>query len=146
MKRNKASSLSAEDEQAKLKEVAAALEHALSFERMIEQDEFYAGGIAKAFEVALEYAWKYLKHRVNSEHLEAYSPREAIKLAGSIMLIDDPEFWLRCLDARNLAVHDYIGISRKDYLRLIKRFLEELKRLIAASGGKPPKKTRKTSA
>ena len=130
MKKTKPQSQPQRQEPTKLDETAAALEHALSFEHLIKSDEFYAGGIAKAYEVALEYSWKYLKQRADIEHLEAYSPREAIKLAGRIGLIDDVEFWLRCMDARNLAVHDYIGISREDYLLLIKRFLKELRKLI----------------
>ena len=44
-----------------------ALEHALNFEGKITEDSFYFGGIAKAFETAIEYAWKYFRY----EALEA---------------------------------------------------------------------------
>ena len=39
--------------------------------------------------------------------------------------IADPEFWAKVLDARNGSVHDYFGISRDAYLKIMKRFVAE---------------------
>jgi uncharacterized protein with HEPN domain len=37
--------------------------------------------------------------------------------------------WLDFLEDRNLAVHDYLGISDEDYIKMIKEFLIEVKKL-----------------
>lgn len=113
----------------KLKDAIRDLEHALSFEKKIRQDGFYFSGITKTFEVCLEYAWKYFKRRAQEEGYDAYSPRESIKIAGRLGLIDDVDRWLDFLDDRNEAVHDYIGISQTDYLKTIKSFLAAVKKL-----------------
>ena len=107
-----------------------ALEHALSFEGKIGKDEFYFSGIAKSFEVAFEYGWKYLKVAVEESGLGAPSPRDAIKQAAKISLLDDPELWLECLRVRNVAVHDYLGISREAYLKLIHAYFRSAKKLL----------------
>ncbi len=124
----------AEDE--KFKKSVDALEHALSFLKQAQKDEFYFAGISKSFETCLEYAWKYLKKKVAEEGLEVFSPKEAIKLAGRIGLIDDVEKWLDFLQDRNLAVHDYLGVSDKDYLSTIQSFFQEAEKLIQKRG--PP--------
>lgn len=113
----------------KLKQAIHNLEHALSFEGRIAEDGFYFSGIAKNFESCLEYAWKYFKRMAQKEGIEPYSPRDAIKAAGKIGLIDDVEKWFDFLDDRNDAVHDYMGISDEDYLKTIKEFLKEVKKL-----------------
>jgi nucleotidyltransferase substrate binding protein (TIGR01987 family) len=121
------------DEDAKLKKSIEALEHALSFEGKARKDAFYFAGIAKSFEICIEYAWNYLKRKVMDEGLDAYSPKEAIKLAGRIGLIDNVEKWLDFLEDRNLAVHDYLGVSDEEYLKTTKEFLSEAKKLIGSS-------------
>ncbi len=113
----------------KLIESIQKLEQALKHEKKIHDDPIYFAGISKCFEVCLEYAWKYMKREATAQGYEAYSPKESIKLGGKIKLIDNVELWLDFLEDRNLAVHDYLGISEKDYLTLIKSFLKEVKRL-----------------
>jgi nucleotidyltransferase substrate binding protein (TIGR01987 family) len=117
------------NELAKLHEALAALEHALTFEKQIAKDPFYFAGIAKSFEIAFEYCWKYFKHVATEEGMEPFSPREAIKIAGQVNRIEDVKQWLAFLDTRNLAVHDYLGVPQKDYLRVIKEFLIAAKRI-----------------
>jgi len=87
--------------------------------------------ISKCFEVALEYAWKFFKRRIESDGMEIYTPKDAIRAAASIGLIDNPELWISFIDNRNLSVHDYLGIEDKEYLESIKVFLRECKRLRA---------------
>ncbi|MBI2091900.1 MAG: nucleotidyltransferase substrate binding protein [Deltaproteobacteria bacterium] len=113
----------------KLKESIEALEHALTFAKKIEEDGFYYFGISKCYETCLEYAWKFCKKRANSEGLEVYSPKDAIRAAGQLKLIDDIEKWIDFLEDRNIGVHDYLGISRDDYLKTIRSFLTEVKKL-----------------
>lgn len=114
----------------KLEKSIAALEHALSFKKKAQDDEFYFSGIAKSFEICLEYAWKHLKKEVDEHGIEVFSPKDTIKAAGRIGLIDDVEIWLDFLVDRNLAVHDYLGISNDEYLKTIEKFLDEVKKLL----------------
>jgi nucleotidyltransferase substrate binding protein (TIGR01987 family) len=106
----------------KLDEALKALQHALIFENKIKQDDFFFGGIAKAFEVAIEYAWKYFRSEAADAGLEVPSPRDAIKQAANLGLIDNLEEWLGLLKTKNIAVHDYIGLPKDEYLAQIKRF------------------------
>ena len=79
--------------------------------------------MAKAFEVLVEYAWKDLKRQVEDEGLDAASPKEAVRQGARLEMIEDPERWIDCINARNDSVHDYFSIPRKDYLSLAKEFL-----------------------
>jgi nucleotidyltransferase substrate binding protein (TIGR01987 family) len=115
----------------KLRQAVGDLKHALEFEGKASKDSFYYLGIAKAFEVCLEYAWKFLKKQVEDEGLEARSPKEAIKIAGRLDIIDDVEKWLSFINTRNLAVHDYKSISDKEYLETIHSFSGEVSKLIS---------------
>jgi hypothetical protein len=70
-----------------------------------------------------EYAWKSLKAAVEDEGIDVLSPKDAIRRAGEIGLLDNVEQWLGFMNARNLAVHDYLGIRNEDYLNIIEEFL-----------------------
>jgi len=101
----------------KLKDTYKTLKEALKFEEKAKKSGgFYSAGIAKSFEICFEYAWKYMKHYSIEHGLEVYSPRDAIKTAGQLGLIEDVELWFGFLEDRNLSVHDYIGIDNKEYL------------------------------
>ena len=53
------------------------LEHALQFTDKVDEDPIYFSGIAKSFEVCVEYAWKYFKRRALEENLDPYSPTKS---------------------------------------------------------------------
>lgn len=113
----------------KLEKAIKDLEHALTFEKDAKEDDFYMAGIAKCYEICLEYAWKFFKRRATEEGFEVFSPKEAIKLAGRLKIITDVEKWLDFLIERNAAVHDYLGVSDQEYLETIHDFLSEVKSL-----------------
>ena len=106
------------------------LEYALKFKDKALEDSFYFAGIAKSFEVCFEYSWKYFRYLIINDGLEAKSPREAIKVAASLGHISNVETWLGYLEDRNLAVHDYVGMSRIDYLKTIVNFYHDAKGLV----------------
>ena len=114
----------------KLKASFLQLKEALDRFEEVKKDPILLAGTGKCFEVCLEYAWKYLKQKVEDEGLEALSPREAIKRAGQIELINNVEEWLDFLKDRNLAVHDYLGVSDEEYLETIVAFAEAVKKII----------------
>jgi len=107
-----------------------ALDHALSFKGKAQHDSFYAAGLAKSFETCFGYAWKFLKQEVTEHGMEAHSPRDAIKTAGRIGLLDDVEAWLGFLEDRNLSVHDYLGVDDQGYLDTINAFRVSVGKLI----------------
>jgi nucleotidyltransferase substrate binding protein (TIGR01987 family) len=118
-------------EMEKLADAVDKLGRALTFEKKAKSDPFYSAGLAKSFEICFEYAWKYFR-RVAAEHgLDAFSPRDAIKTAGRLGLIDDVETWLAYLEDRNLSVHDYLGVQDQDYLKTMKSFHLSAKELLS---------------
>lgn len=79
---------------------------------------------SKAFEVAIEYGWKYYKSLVEDAGMEAYSPKDTIREAAQLGLISNPKLWIDTINARNLSVHDYFTVSEDDFILLAKDFLK----------------------
>ncbi len=79
--------------------------------------------VSKAFENAVEYAWREFKRRVEDQGLEAPAPKIAIKQAAKLKFLEKPELWLACIDARNDSVHDYFGIPEEEYIALAKKLV-----------------------
>jgi nucleotidyltransferase substrate binding protein (TIGR01987 family) len=117
----------------KLRQASDDLKAALQHKTKALKDRFYFAGISKTFEVAFEYAWKALRAEVVASGLDAPSPRDAIKQAGKIGMLDNVELWLEFLSVRNSAVHDYLGITADKYLQTIEDFYHELSKLRAAN-------------
>lgn len=95
-----------------------------------EPDHVRFMAVAKAFETAVEYAWKYLKRQVENEGLEAPTPKEAIRQAAKIKLIKNASAWIEFVNVRNSSTHDYFGISETYYLKNVSSFLKELGKLM----------------
>jgi len=72
-----------------------------------EPNEAEIGGLIQFYETAFELAWKTLKDFLEAEGFIIKSPRETIKQAFQIGLIDNGEKWLEALDDRNLTPHIY---------------------------------------
>lgn len=64
-------------------------------------------GIIQFFEIAFELSWKIMKDYERTEGIKAKSPREAIKEAYRIGLIDGGHVWIDALEDRNLMAHTY---------------------------------------
>lgn len=80
--------------------------------------------VSKAFETVVEYSWREFKRLVEDQGLEAPAPKIAIKQAAKLNYLNEPEFWLACIDARNDSVHDYFGIPEEEYVSLAKKLAE----------------------
>lgn len=85
--------------------------------------------LTKAFEVALEYAWKELKRIIEDRGLEAFSPKDVVREAATIGLIKKPKLWIDAINMRNLSVHDYFSLPEGDTADLINEFLKEIKKV-----------------
>ncbi len=98
--------------------------------------EIERAGFIQFFEATIELSWKLLKDYLESEGYMINSPRDTIKTAFSIELIDNGELWLAALADRNLSVHTYDEVTvnrmveniRKDYFKLFSQLYKTLLR------------------
>ena len=75
-------------------------------------DKFILSGTVQMFNLSFDLAWKVMKDIISEYHgaLEypTGSPRETLRMANSVGLIED-DTWLEMLKARNNLAHDYDG-------------------------------------
>lgn len=69
--------------------------------------ELERAGIIQLFEISFELSWKLMRDYLEFQQILVRSPREAIKQAYQIELIDDGHIWIDALADRNLTVHTY---------------------------------------
>ena len=74
---------------------------------ILEPSDIEKAGIIQYFEISFELSWKLMKDYLLYLGYDVNSPRESIKRAFAIGLIDDGEEWLNALIDRNLTVHTY---------------------------------------
>lgn len=71
------------------------------------KNELERAGVIQFFEVSFELSWKVMKDYLEAEGLIVKSPRETIKTAVQIELIENGQDWLDGLMMRNSTVHLY---------------------------------------
>jgi nucleotidyltransferase substrate binding protein (TIGR01987 family) len=71
------------------------------------ETELERAGIIQLFEIAFELSWKVMKDYLEAQAFSVKSPRETIKQAFQIGLIEDGHVWIDALTDRNLTVHTY---------------------------------------
>ena len=92
--------------------------------------ELERAGIIQLFEVAFELSWKLMKDYLEAQELSVKSPREAIKEAYQIGLLDDGHIWIDALSDRNLTVHTYDEkLAEKMAHDIVQVYFPELKKL-----------------
>lgn len=97
--------------------------------------ELERAGIIQFFEMTFELAWKVLKDYLESQGYLVKSPRETIKQAFQIELINDGHVWLDALAKRNLTTHTYDDVLAERLVNQIKaEYLPELKSLYKKLG------------
>ena len=69
------------------------------------ETELERAGIIQLFGISFELSWKLMKDYLESEELIVKSPRQAIKQAYQIELIDEGHIWIDALADSNLTVH-----------------------------------------
>ena len=106
----------------KLADSSSIFSQALAALQRSPTDRLYFASASKCFEVAFQYAWKWFKRQADDAGFEVYGPRDSIKAAAQLGLIEDIQLWERFLHARNLSVHDYLGISDADFFRVLEEF------------------------
>ncbi len=64
-------------------------------------------GVIQFFEITFELSWKMMKDYLEFLGYAINSPRNAIKQAFTIDIVEDGSLWLEILVDRNLTVHTY---------------------------------------
>ncbi|MCT4660359.1 MAG: nucleotidyltransferase substrate binding protein [Tissierellales bacterium] len=100
--------------------------------------ELEQAGIIQFFEIAFELSWKVMKDYLEAQEFLVKSPRETIKMAHQINLIDDGYIWMDALADRNMTVHTYdnklaekmvkdiVGVYFPELEKLYNKLLKEL--------------------
>ncbi len=92
------------------------------------KDEFVLSGTVQKFSLTFDIAWKVMKDIAVKyfavQDFAAGSPRECLRMAYSLKLIDDDR-WLDMLRMRNNLTHDYDGtLANKAFSVIVNEYLE----------------------
>lgn len=94
------------------------------------KSELERAGIIQFFEMSFELAWKVLKDYLESQEYAVKSPRETIKQAFQIGIIDNGHIWIDALSDRNLTTHTYDEeLANKMVNEILELYLPELKKM-----------------
>lgn len=87
-----------------------------------EEDEFVLSGTVQKYNLTFDISWKVMKDILVKYHgIQTFatgSPRETLRTAHSVGLIDD-DIWLDMLEDRNNLAHDYDGFLARDCFKKI---------------------------
>ena len=87
-------------------------------------------GIIHFFEMTFELGWKVLKDYLEAEGYAVKSPRETIKQAFQIGIIDNGHIWMDALSDRNLTIHAYDeGLADKMTIHIVEIYFPELQKV-----------------
>lgn len=89
--------------------------------------ELERAGIIQFFEMTFELAWKVLKDYLEADGYIVKSPRETVKQAFQIGLIENGHVWIDALANRNLTTHTYDEeLANKMSKEILEIYLPEL--------------------
>ena len=112
-----------------LKKAFARLEEACALEKYSDLE---LAGLVQTYEFTFELCWKTLKDLLAFEGYEVNSPRETIRKAFEMLLIDDVDCWLNALESRNLLSHIYEEQTAQQAIVWIKEEFEPMLRKCVA--------------
>lgn len=100
-------------------------------------NEFVRDSAIQRFEFTFELLWKSLKGYAEESGVEAYSPRDSLRTAFQLGVIQDSPDWFQMLQDRNLTSHTYNEVTAEAiyshlpaYLLLIREAHAELARRV----------------
>ena len=106
----------------------------------LESTPIHQDASIQRFEFTFELSWKVIREIEKAEGVQTATPREAIRKAADIGLIDNPGDWLEFLEARNLSVHTYREDIAKqvyekavEFIQYVESLLENVKKRDAGS-------------
>lgn len=96
----------------------------------LEPTQINKDGTIQRFEYTFELCWKAMQSATKSSGiLDVNSPRESIRAAGQLNLIENIEIWFDFLNARNQASHLYDQSTADSVYETVKKFLPEAEKL-----------------
>jgi len=99
------------------------------------KDDLDKDGVIQRFEFTFELFWKTLKIFLAYKGIETRTPRDSLKEAFRINLIEDEELFLNMLEDRNKTSHIYDESSadeifvriKNEYVQLIEKTIQKTK-------------------
>lgn len=117
-----------------LEEALIKLEKALNslkimIDKPIDPDRSVVDSVIKRFEFTIELFWKFLKRIVEAKGIEVIpSPRDVLKEAYVLRLIDDELIWLNMIKDRNRTAHIYNEEVADEIYEHIKKYYPVLRK------------------
>lgn len=82
----------------------------------------------QSFEIVVELGWKILKDLLNHKGIEVYAPRDVIKEAFSVNMLENAQIWIDMIKDRNASSHEYNEERTNQILnKIVSIYYEELK-------------------
>jgi nucleotidyltransferase substrate binding protein (TIGR01987 family) len=95
---------SAEPKLDELKRAIIRLKEALA----LPKTDIIRDSVIQRFEFTVELSWKALQRHLKASGIsEVLTPKNTFREAARIGVVQDPEAWIRFIDARNLSSHTY---------------------------------------
>lgn len=105
----------------RLSNYAKAMSYLEEAMQIVNPDVVQRAGLIQFFEMSFELAWKLLKDYLEYQgFVEVKSPRNAIKKAFEVGLLENGHDWMALLTDRNLTTHTYDEQKAYDMEMLIK--------------------------
>ena len=104
----------------------ARLEEALAR----EQDDLSRDGCIQRFELTFDTAWKALQSRARIEGIDCASPRQCLRAAFCLGLIDADPRWMQMAEDRNRTSQTYDEGTAREVFSALPGYLEVLKPLL----------------
>lgn len=98
----------------------------------LEATSIHKDATIQRFEFCFELSWKFMQAVARFQGLAANSPRESIRVAAQLGLIDNPEVWFGYLEALNLTTHTYDESTADEVYQVAKEFVGDGKRFLQA--------------
>lgn len=95
----------------------------------MEKTDVNRDSAIKRFELCFDLVWKAIKIYAKDQAVECNSPKDCIKTAFQLKLIDYDERWLTIIKDRNLTVHLYQEEFADEVYNRLKQHLELFRNL-----------------
>lgn len=84
-------------------------------------------GVIQRFEFTFELFWKLLKVYLETEGIICRSPKNCMKEAYQLRVIESESVWLKMLDDRNMSVHIYDKETSREIFDRIREIFDRIK-------------------
>ena len=113
-------------------EIHVSFQNSLTrFEEILNEEKtiIHRDAAIQRFEFTVELAWKTIQHFLREQKIICRSPKECLKEAFKLGLIEDDTRWLTMFDDRNLTVHTYDEKTAEHVYSRLHNYLTPLQKL-----------------